>query len=237
MFNIESNGDSRDTADYIMADRNNPLHSLYAGLLNRYNGYNTEATNAKVTGAARADAQTKADRVQAFITMLAPVQRKFHDRFSANPNMESIFWNGYYRSYGDRADPKHMERMATNYLESTQGATNPDEWFRNWEIVSGAMTAESVRSVPRIDENGRPKRKPDGTIETDTMKVPETSTDRMVRDRYMAALGERFRNADRDGVSLNFDVTDPDHAAAAKKGYSDYMRLKKSGVDLFGTVD
>ena len=237
MFNIESNGDSRDTADYIMADRNNPLHSLYAGLLNRYNGYNTEATNAKVTGAARADAQTKADRVQAFVTMLAPVQRKFHDRFSANPDMESIFWNGYYRSYGDRADPKHMERMATNYLESTQGATNPDEWFRNWETVSGAMTAESVRSVPRIDENGRPKRKPDGTIETDTMKIPETSTDKMVRDRYMAALGERFRNADRDGVSLNFDVTDPDHAAAAKKGYSDYMRLKKSGVDLFGAVD
>lgn len=236
-FNIVSNGETRGTADYIMADRKNPLHGLYSGLLNQYNGFYAEATNSRVAGEARAKAQARASQIQSFVTMLAPIQQQFHDRFSDSPVMETEFWNGYYRTYGDRASPKHMQQMVKSYLDATQGSVSPTEWFRDWESVSSSLTSGMVRQVPKVDGDGRPKRKEDGSIETTAQKIPETATDRMIRDRYMSSLNEVFGDSQRYGAELQFDVTDPDHAAAAKKGYSDYMRLKKSGVDLFGTVD
>ena len=134
-FNIKSDPINQDTADYILANPDHPLHGLYSGLVDRYNGYLSDSRDKRLCGEMRDKAAGNASIVRWFISMLAPVQKEFHMQFEGDSVCETAFWESYYRNFSACADKTHMTHTVKAYLndkdarDAEGNLLNPDVWM------------------------------------------------------------------------------------------------------------
>lgn len=234
-FNIKSDPVGRGTADYVLANPDDPMHGLYSGLVERYNGYLAESQNRRVSGEARDKATGNASRVKSFIGMLDPVRREFQEGFGGDAVRETAFWDNYYRNFADRADRTHMTKMVKAYTEHRDAEgnmVNPEVWMRQWTDATNTVLGDGVVQVPVIGKDGSAVRDSDGNLKTTGMRRPVTASDRAKADRYMAAIPDSFAQA-----GLRYDPSNPDHVTVASTTFKDYQLLKDAGIDLFDSTE
>ena len=234
-FNIKSDSVGRSTADYILANPDDPMHGLYSGLVDRYNGYLAESQNRRVSGEARDKAAGNASRVKSFIGMLDPVRREFQEGFGGDAVRETAFWDNYYRNFADRADRTHMTKMVkayTEYRDAEGNMVNPEVWMRQWADATNTVLGDGVVQVPVIGKDGSAVRDSDGNLKMTGMRRPVTASDRAKADRYMTAIPDSFAQA-----GLRYDPSNPDHVTVASTTFKDYQLLKDAGIDLFDSTE